>query len=245
VNEPPLSIATAEKVSGVDPEIMRAFLADQGVETVDGVLVEFASLIPALVAGRLDAISSGLFIRPARCEQIAFSDPTIQIDQVFVVKKGNPLNLHSLKDVVASPTAKLGGGLGQVELEWADVAGVPKDRQVAFPTSQEVFTGLQAGRVDVALGNTLSMATLLEQLNDPNLELAPLSEQPVDADGNTASGYPAMGFRKEDADFQEAFNAWLKEARSSGKLLEIIAPFGITQEMIPPDDATAEELCQP
>jgi polar amino acid transport system substrate-binding protein len=51
-------------------------------------------------------------------------------------------------------------------------------------------------------------------------------------------------FRKGDDDLREAFNEELKKLRESGRLLELIEPFGFGPETIPPDDLTTEQLCQ-
>ena len=117
---------------------------------MNGVLTEFSALIPGLVAGRFDINGGGMNIRPARCEQIDFANPEVQALEVFVVKKGNPLGLTNYKEVAANATAKYGAITGGVEVELADVAGIPKDRQVLFPDGPSMIAGLQAGRIDVA-----------------------------------------------------------------------------------------------
>ena len=61
-----------------------------GIAEVDGVLTEFGSLIPGLKAGRFDIIAAGMFVKPDRCAQILFSEPTYAIGQAFAVKAGNP-----------------------------------------------------------------------------------------------------------------------------------------------------------
>src|SRR5439155_19404563 len=204
-NEAPYGFASSDgKLTGEAPEVLRAYFKSIGIENLEGVLTDFGSLIPGLQANRFDVVGAGMFIRPARCEQIAFGDPDYRIGEAFAVKKGNPLNLHTLKDVAASPTAKFGSFTGTVEFEYADTAGVSKDRQVGFPDGPTLMAGLQAGRIDVAMLTTLSIRDLLQKTADPNLEYVALDEQPVGKDGKPAIGYGAMGFRKEDNDLRDS-----------------------------------------
>ena len=76
-NEAPFGFATpAGELTGEAPEVAKAVLAKMGIGEVDGVLTEFGSLIPGLKAGRFDIIAAGMFVNPARCNEIAFSEPS-------------------------------------------------------------------------------------------------------------------------------------------------------------------------
>ena len=241
-NEAPYSVAQPDKTTGIDPDIMRAFLTSQGVTEIDGVLMDFGSLIPALEANRIDVITAGLWINTDRCKQIAFSDPTTQVGQGFAVKKGNPMNLHSYADV-AKAGARFGANTGGLEFGWADIAGIPKANQVQFPDLQTSIAALQAGRVDAVSNNTFAIADYLNTLKDPNLEYVPLTTQPVDENGKSTEAYSSFGFRQADTDFVTAFNAWVSTQKASGDLLKLISPYGITADAIPPASVTAASLC--
>ena len=65
-------------------------------------LTEFGSLIPGLKAGRFDIIAAGMFVNPARCDEIAFSEPSYGIGQAMLVPDGQPEGHQRLRD--ASPT---------------------------------------------------------------------------------------------------------------------------------------------
>lgn len=244
INEPPYNFATSEKLTGAYPEALRAFFAtiDPDIK-INGVLTEFSALIPGLMARRFDINGGGMNIRPARCLQIAFADPEVQALEVFVVKKGNPKNLTSYK-AVASSDAKYGAVTGGVEVELADVAGIPKERQVLFPDGPSMIAGLQAGRIDVLALTSLSASDLLTKTNDPGLQLVELTEIPVDATGAQSIGYVGIGFRKEDADLRDAYNAWQAKAKANGDLLKIMSPFGFAARDIAPADKTADAICK-
>src|SRR5262249_39757094 len=112
-NESPWSFSQTDgSIAGADYDIVVALMNRIGIKTVDGVLVKFGSLIPGLKAKRFDLVVSGMYIRPARCEEIAFSEPIFQTGEILIVKKGNPLNLHSFADVAKNPKLKVSGVQG-------------------------------------------------------------------------------------------------------------------------------------
>ena len=63
------------KLTGESVEVTRYLLKEVGISRVEGVITEFASLIPGLKARRFDIIAAGMYINPRRCEQISFSEP--------------------------------------------------------------------------------------------------------------------------------------------------------------------------
>ena len=128
---------------------------------------------------------------------------------------------------------------GGAEVEYADIAGVPKDQQVLFPTPDTAMAGLQAGQVDVIMFTTLSIQSLVSA--DEGYELAEMSEQPVDADGNPAVGYGAMAFRQEDDDLRLLYNERLAALKESGELLTIMEPYGFTSAEM--TDVKATDIC--
>jgi polar amino acid transport system substrate-binding protein len=73
--QPPM-IATTKKgeIIGLDADIVRAMAAAMGVK-VKFVTMPFAKLLPALEAGRVDMILSGMTITPKRNQKVAFVGP--------------------------------------------------------------------------------------------------------------------------------------------------------------------------
>ncbi len=87
-----------------------------------------------------------------------------------------------------------------------------------------------------------ALQTILDAKNDPSIERVADFEQPV-IDGKSVISYGAAVFRKGDDEFREAYNAELEKLKESGELLEIIRPFGFTEENLP-GDMTAEDVIQ-
>ncbi|NKE69257.1 ectoine/hydroxyectoine ABC transporter substrate-binding protein EhuB [Candidatus Manganitrophus noduliformans] len=244
-NEAPYAYydTAAGKLTGEAPEIARAVLGEMGVTEVEGVLTEFGALIPGLKAGRFDIIAAGMYITPARCREIAFSNPTYGLGEAFLVKAGNPLGLHSYEEAAAHPTARLGVVAGAVERRYAQATGVPESRIAVLPDAPSAVAAVQAGRVDAYAGTSLTIQNLLSKARDPGIERAEPFRDPI-IDGKTVIGYGAFGLRKEDTALLNEFNAHLERFIGSPRHLAVVAPFGFTEADLP-GEITAEALCRP
>lgn len=227
-------------LTGEAPEIARAVLADMGVTEIEGVLTEFGSLIPGLQAGRFDMIAAGMYIRPERCEQIAFSDPTYGIGEGFVVAEGNPMGLNSYEDILNNPDATFGVVAGTVEQGYAEALGIPDKQVEIFPDAPSAVEAVKAGRIDAYGGTSLTVQDMVDK-SQGGVERAKDFTDPV-IDGESVKGYGAFGFRKEDEEFRDAFNEQLTEYIGTEEHLETVRPFGFTENDLP-GDATAEALC--
>jgi polar amino acid transport system substrate-binding protein len=229
------------ELTGESVEVTRRVLEKMGVTQVEGVITEFASLIPGLKAGRFDLIAAGMWILPPRCREILFSEPLSCILQGMLVRKGNPLNLHSYRDVTRHESARLGVVAGGVELMFARAAGIPESRLFIFPDQPSAVAGLQAGRVDANAGPAPAHRDLLLKPSTSGLEAIRTFAQPQ------ASGLPArtcsgIGFRKGDKQHLDEFNRHLTAFIGTPEHLELIRSFGFTEAELP-TGMTTEELC--
>ena len=240
-NEAPFGFVSEDgTLTGEAAEILKAALTDIGVTEYEAVVVDFAGAVGGLVAGHFDVIAAGLFIRPARCELFDFGNPEFQLGVGLAVAADNPKDLSRLQDFVDTGSV-IGLVAGGAENEYADVAGIPDGQRVLFQTGPDAIAGLQAGQVDAVMMTTLSIRDLVSKAGDPGIEYAAMSEQPLDADGNPAIGYGAMVFRLEDDDLRMVYNERLAELKDSGELLEILEPFGFSEENL--TDVEATDIC--
>jgi polar amino acid transport system substrate-binding protein len=91
-------------------------------------------------------------------------------------------------------------------------------------------------------GTAPTLAKLLETTGDDGYELAADFTQPI-VDGSTVAGFGGAGFRTDDQDFRDAFNAELQALKDEGELVNLIGQFdGFGPETLP-GDVTAEDLC--
>ena len=226
-------------LTGADAEVARLVFARMGIKTMDGVLTEFAALIPGLRANRFDTVLA-MFVTPARCAQVAFSEPIYAIGQGMVVKTGNPAGISAYDDFAHKPL-RLAVMAGAAQAGYAKALGIPEDRVVAFPDGPSAMAAVSAGRADAFGISDLPARRLLATAGaSSGLELVPGFPDPV-IDGRLARGYDAFAFRPADTSLRDAFNAALAELKESPQFLAALAPFGFTQANLP--DRTTQALC--
>ena len=236
-NEAPYGFATPDgKLTGESPEVVKAILAKLGVAQVDGVLTEFGSLIPGLQAGRFDIVAAGMFVTPARCEQVAFSEPTYGIGGGMLVLKGNPKGVVDYSTFASNTDLKLAVMSGAIEATYAADAGISDAQLVLLPDQSSLVAAVKAGRADAAALTALSIADMASK-NPETEAVKPFSS----VNGTSIVGHGAVAFRKEDADFRDAFNAELAKFLGSDEHLALVTPLGFGADYLP--TKTTAELC--
>ena len=236
-NEPPFTAVGADgKVSGAAPDVAREVFKRLGIEDVAASISEYGAMIPGLQAGRHDAITAGLFMKPERCAAVSYSEPILCDAEAFALKKGNPLGLTSFKDIADNADARIGAPGGGTEEKLALEAGVPRDRVIVVPDGQSGIKMLQDGRIDVYSLPVLSINDLLAKAEDPNLEVvAPVIGAPVYCDG--------AAFKKGDESLRDAFDVELAKMKESGDFAKIIEPYGFSAAAAM--STSREKLCAP
>jgi polar amino acid transport system substrate-binding protein len=232
-----------DRLTGEAPEIARHVFQKMGIPIIEGVLTEFGALIPGLQAKRFDVIAAGMYITPQRCREVTFSNPTYSIGEGFIIKKGNPNNLHSYEDVAQHASAQLGVVAGTVEIGYAKALGIPQTRLLIFPDALNALAGVQTGQVDAFAATSLTIQNLINKADDATIERARPFQDPI-IGGKKVMGYGAFALRKEDKELLEALNQGLAEFIGTDTHLEMVRPFGFSKSELP-GDVTAEEVCSP
>ncbi|MBB3234880.1 ectoine/hydroxyectoine ABC transporter substrate-binding protein EhuB [Phyllobacterium endophyticum] len=234
-NEPPFTAVKADgTVSGAAPDVARAVFKKLGVNDVVASISEYGAMIPGLQAGRHDVVTAGLFMKPERCNAVAYSEPILCDAEAFLVKKGNPKGFKSYADIAKDEKATIGAPGGGTEERLALEAGVPRERVIVVPDGQSGLKMLQDGRIDTYSLPVLSINDLVKKANDPNLEVvAPVQGAPVYCDG--------AAFRKGDTALRDEFDKVLAEMKTSGEFAKIIEPYGFSAQAAM--STTREKLC--
>ena len=228
-NEAPYGYATPDgKLTGESPEVARAILEKMGITEIDGVLTEFGSLIPGLLAGRFDIIAAGMFINPQRCEQVQFSEPSYGIGQAFLVKEGNPKGIKDYSSIAENSELKLAVMAGAVEAGYAKKAGVDQSQLVVLPDQSSLVSAVKAGRADAAALTANSIARMAEQ-NEGVESTPPFGE----VAGESVKGHGGFAFRKEDTALYEEFNKHLKEFIGTPEHIALVTPHGFGEGYLP------------
>jgi polar amino acid transport system substrate-binding protein len=240
-NQVPYAYADEKGVlTGADAVVARMVVQKMGIKEMDGVLTEFASLIPGLKAGRFDIVLA-MFVNPQRCAQVAFSEPIYRVGQGIIVQKGNPRNVRNYDDLIKQNDLRIAVMAGAVQTNNLKKLGVPESRIVSFPDGPSAIAAVSAGRADVFTISDLPARRLLAAAGPSTpLEMVPAFAPPI-VDGRPAQGHSAFAFRPEDAALRDEFNKALAEVMATPAFLEAMAPFGITRDNLP--DTKTAELC--
>ncbi|MFF4655043.1 ectoine/hydroxyectoine ABC transporter substrate-binding protein EhuB [Streptomyces sp. NPDC001381] len=224
------------QLTGEAPELAKVIFKRLGVDRVQPVPTEFGSLIPGLNSQQFDAVAAGMYVNPERCEQVIFADPDYQMLDAFIVRKGNPMGLHSYQDVVKKG-AKFATGTGYAEIQYAVDAGYEESDILIVPDQVAGLNAVEAGRVDVFAGTALTVREIVKKSGrtESTRPFAPLVDGRPHVDGG------AFAFRRTETRLRDAFNAELRKLKKSGELFRILRPFGFTKAEM--TDLTAKELC--
>lgn len=235
-NETPFAFTETDgRVTGESPEIAKIIFEKMGIKQVDGVLTEWGSLIPGLRAGRFDVIAAGMYISPARCKQVIFTDPQYALPDTLLVAQGNPKNLHTYADIAGNPDVKLAIMAGTVNLAYARDSGITDAQILQVPDTTAQLQAVRAGRADAAVGTQLTMKGLAKKGGDKVEAISDFTDDPAH------TGYGALAFRPEDKALRDAVNAEMKKWLGSEEHLKTVAPFGFDRSNV--TDKTAAELC--
>ncbi|MFF0018812.1 ectoine/hydroxyectoine ABC transporter substrate-binding protein EhuB [Streptomyces sp. NPDC005374] len=223
-------------LTGEAPELARAVFKRLGVDRVQPVPTEFGSLIPGLKSQQFDVVAAGMYVTPERCEQVIFADPDYQIQDSFVVRKGNPLGLHNYQDVVRKK-ARFSTATGNAQIDYVIDAGYKRSDILLVPDQVAGLNAVEAGRVDVFAGTAVTTRAVVEKSRKAE------ATKPFSAivDGKPHIDGGAFAFRPTETKLRDAFNVELHKLKKSGEVLRILRPFGFTQAEM--TDLTAKELC--
>jgi polar amino acid transport system substrate-binding protein len=230
-------------VTGLYPDVMKAVAGPLGVKQVDFVVMDFGALVPSLLSKRIDAVASGMGITPARCAQVIFSEPFQANGDAALVKKGNPLNIHSFGDIARNPAIRVADIRGASTTEHAVADGVAKDRFQFFQDYEAGVAALMAGRVDAMFMTTATANGLLRDPKISGLERAAPFVGLV-RNGREEKTFGAIAFRPEDAEFRDMFNKSLAQKLADGTLERLLVKYDFSKNDVPPKDLTAKVLCE-
>ena len=226
--------------TGESPEVARAVVESLGGSGLTAVQVDYDRLISGLGDGQFDMIAIGLTMTPLRCQQVAFSRPDYVAKTALAVPRGNPKGLGTLGGVARSG-ARLGVLVNGAEIEFARDAGVPDANVTTFPGQRALFRGVIDGRVDAAALTRISLLDEQRRNAGSDVEV-------------TVGFYPTVGgrqvivgggfaFRQGDDEFRAEFDRALTDVQRSGRWLDVVRPFGLTDDNLPPPELTTAQLC--
>jgi len=226
---------------GSEIGIARAVAKEIGIPEVQGVAMNFDSLIPALQAGRIDTCLP-IFVKPPRCKIIIYATPHFKEGQSAIVPAGNPKGIHGWDDLIRNDV-KIGLVAGTTPSEIATNAKIDNGKITRFPDTTTLSAGLKSGRVDVIVEATGSIRLIFEELKGSGFERIADWAKPSNVD-TKITYLAAFPFNKDAVELRDAWNGALAKLLADGTIDKITAPYGIDAADRPgPADPTLEAEC--
>jgi polar amino acid transport system substrate-binding protein len=182
---------------GFEVDVARQVAADMGVKA-ELLTYEFDRLIPALEAGEIDLIASGLTVTPERALHVNFSQPYAESGISLATHLQSTQDVRRLEDL-DDPAYTLAAVEGSVAV---DVVArlLPRAKLRQFPSVEAASAALIAGDVHGYLEDEPIPAYLA--LENPTVVDVPLARPLLQSRAAFAIG-------KGDADFLAFLNAWI------------------------------------
>lgn len=203
--------ATGEVV-GIDIDLVKLIAKKLGYE-VEIVSMSFEGLIPALQAGQIDLIASGMTITEERAKVVDFSIPYWNADQAILVIKDSEFRPRGLDDLVGR---KVGVQTGTTAESLVDNYIRKKGVSIDLKSYDSYILAVQdlvSGRIDAVVVDTPVAQALAKRYS---VEISAVIE--------TGERY-GLAVRKGNTDLLNGINKALQEILSSPEWSEIIAKY--------------------
>ena len=205
---------SAGNLVGFEIDLANALCAEMGV-TCEFVAQDWDGIIPALLAGRYDAIMAGMSITDERREVVDFSRMYFTTPARFVAATGSGLT-------ETTPEALAGKVIGaqQATIHANFLEDLYGDSEIRlYPTQDEVNLDLAAGRIDALLADSSAVADWLD--TDAGGCCAFLPGDYTDP-AYFGEGV-GVALRQEDDALREKFNAAIDALEANGTIAELSA----------------------
>jgi polar amino acid transport system substrate-binding protein len=214
------------KAGGLDVEINEAALKWMGVSKIRYEIAPFGQLIPALLAKRVDAVSSNIHITPDRLKVVSFTGPAWWYGPAIVTQKANPQNLTSFEMLKGK---KIGAIAGSAADEYLRKIGADV---IAFQTDAEEFAAISTGRVPAIVEDDVKVLEFLNANKSAPIEIVNNVKVPDELIFKYGYGYARYAVRKEDCTLRAAFTQGLAEIRGNGTVSAILKKYGLSNRSL-------------
>lgn len=195
---------------------------------------DWDGLIPALNAGKFDAIMASMFITPKREEAIAFSRPYAIGAVTFMTAKDGPLagvpgtgelldldKVEEAKKLLDEMRPAMKGTIFGVQSATANAFFFDKyfkgDVEIReYKTTEQHDLDLQAGRIDAISAQVTSIAAALKKPGFENFVMVGPSIK-----GEMFGKGVGAGLRKQDTELKAAFDKAIGEALADGTITRL------------------------
>ncbi|TDG14083.1 transporter substrate-binding domain-containing protein [Seongchinamella unica] len=207
---PPLHFKQDGRYLGIEADNAKAVgeILSRRVEIVE---IPLEQLLPALRAGKVDVLMSGLSVTAERSAQVQFTDSYLRVGQMAIMHKSK-IGSYSQPWAVYREGVRIGVKRGSTGADFAE-----RELQGAqvrqFENTQEAFAALRGDVIDLYIHDAPTSWQLANSMdNDDLISLyAPLTEEML-----------AWAVRKEDGALAAELNRALQLMRGNGTLQYIL-----------------------
>ncbi len=199
----PFNFTNADgSLGGFDVEIANALCADMKVKCEISAQ-DWDGIIPALKAGKFDAIVAAMSATPERAKEVSFTEPYFSNSLVFLAKDGASFDPENEADINANSIA---AQRSTISSQWLENA-YPKADMKLYDTLSNAFLDLGAGRVDAMISDQLPA---LQWLSSPSGKGFSIKGDAIDINDHFA-----IAVRPDDA-IKDKINQSLANIKADG-----------------------------
>lgn len=203
---PPFNNLNASgELEGFDIDIAKALCEEMNAEC-EFVTQEWDGIIPALQAGKFDAIVASMSITEERKQQVDFTDPYYTNSLTFVAPKDSDF------DPSTADGKAIGVQQGTIAAAFVE-ENYPNADLNAYPSQLEAWADLANGRVDAVLAD---FGVQYGWVQSDDGQCCEFKGDPVDSNDRIA-----IAVRKGETELAEKFNTAIAAIRENGKYAEI------------------------
>lgn len=218
-------------LDGYEIELSK-YLCNQMKVECKVVVQNFDGMIPALNAGKFDAIISGMSATAKREQVIAFSDSYGSTGQAFATSKSSDLASLPEKGEVFSLAGDEAGAIAEIDkikpilqgkligVQTASTAAAFVDKYLKgvvevreYKTTEEHDLDLKAGRVDLVMASMAYLTTASQKPGNDDMTTAGPRFQ-----GGFLGRGSSVGLRKDDTQLKAMFNDAIAAAKADGTI---------------------------
>ena len=210
------------KVIGSDAEMVMAIAKRLGLGVKPN-LMAWSATIEAVKTGRADIMCGDMGWSKARANALLLTDAIYYDGNYVTMKKDRPAGDYMAVDDLSGHSVGSGTGYSYVP----DIKKIPNVEVKLYDTDDACLRDVQAGRLDYAVLDGMSVDYMLLQNPGIDLKLVPITPNSQYA-ALSGKGRAVMGMNLENTDLFDAVNAGVKWLWSSKTNAECLARNGLT-----------------
>ncbi|MFC9341575.1 ABC transporter substrate-binding protein [Streptomyces sp. NPDC057020] len=222
----------SKQITGIDFHLGQAIGARLGV-TFDFKAQKFDGILPAVQAGKFDAVMSAMTDKKARQKSVDFVD-YLNAGPGWLVGKGNPAKITVVTDACGKPVGVQTGTNHQKLLEQRQqlckANGLPPIEILTFSKDSEAQLALRSGKVVADYLDEVTAAYVAATADEGNAFSTVTGRAAV---GEYSASPMGIGIAKDHAGLKEAVQASLQSLMDDGSYLKILNKYNVPNIAIP------------